>query len=130
MIISHEHKLVFIEIHLTASWAIHNELCQNYGGESILHKHATYAEFRRHATNEELDYFVFATVRNPLDKIVSTYHKLKNNFKEVYSNAGSLPQGVVDYSDVNKYQYVKSYRVDFESYFRRFYKIAYSDMID
>jgi hypothetical protein len=109
MIISHEHKLVFIEIHLTASWAIHNELCQNYRGKPILHKHATYAEFRRHATDEELDYFVFATVRNPLDKIVSTYHKLKNDHKEVYSNAGSLPQGIVDYSDLNKYQYIKSY---------------------
>jgi hypothetical protein len=130
MIVSHKHKFLFIEIPLTASWAIHHELCQNFGGQPILHKHATYSEFLNHATDEELDYFVFATVRNPLDKIVSTYYKLKNDQKSVFSNVNSLPQGIVDFSDLNKYQYIKSYGIDFENYFRRFYKMPYSDMID
>ena len=79
MIISHEYKYLFIEIPLTASWAIQLELCQFYGGAPILHKHATYAEFRNIASEEELNYLVFATVRNPLDKIVSRYHKIVND---------------------------------------------------
>lgn len=37
MIISHEHKYLFIEIPLTASWAVRKELCEFYGGEAILH---------------------------------------------------------------------------------------------
>jgi hypothetical protein len=130
MIISHKYKFLFIEIDLTASWAIHHELIQNYEGQSILHKHATYSEFRRQASGEQLTYFVFATVRNPLDKIVSRYFKLKNNQKEAFSDANSLPQGIIDYSDLNKYQYVRSFGIDFENYFRKYYKIPYSDMID
>jgi hypothetical protein len=45
MIVSHQYKCLFMEIPLTASWAISQELCRYYGGASILHKHATYVEF-------------------------------------------------------------------------------------
>lgn len=130
MIISHKCKYLFIEIPLTASWTIHHELCQNYNGQPILHKHATYSEFRQHATDEELSYFVFATVRNPLDKIVSTYFKLKEDQKGLFSNDDSLSQGIIDYSDRKKYQYIKSHDIDFENYFRKYHKIPYSDMIN
>lgn len=130
MIVSHKHKYLFIEIDLTASWAIHNELIQNYDGKPILHKHATYHDFRRHASTEELKYFVFATVRNPLDKIVSRYFKLKNNHKEVFSSSNSLSRGIVDYSDLKKYQYVRKAGDRFENFFKTFYRRPYSDMID
>lgn len=130
MIISHKYKYLFIEIDLTASWAIHGELIKNYNGRSILHKHATYYEFQRQASREELSYFVFATVRNPLDKIVSRYYKLKNDHREVFSSTDSLPQGIVDYSDLKKYQYIKDSGGSFNDYFQRFYKRPYSDMID
>ena len=73
MIISYKHRLLFIEVPLTASWAIHHELCNNYEGKPILHKHVTYSEFKWYASREELGYFAFAVVRNPLDKIVSRY---------------------------------------------------------
>lgn len=45
MIISHKYRLLFIEVPLTASWAIHHELCNNYEGKPILHKHATYSDY-------------------------------------------------------------------------------------
>ena len=63
MVIGREHRYVFVEIPLTGSWAIHNELVENYGGQAILHKHATYEEFARQASADELAYFAFATVR-------------------------------------------------------------------
>jgi hypothetical protein len=130
LIISHKYKYLFIEIPLTASWAIHHELCHHYDGQPILHKHATYSEFRHHATFEELSYFVFATVRNPLDKIVSIYFKLKNDQKGIFSDSKSLSQGIIDYSDQKKYQYINNHGADFESFFRKYYKLPYSDMIN
>lgn len=130
MIISHNHKYLFIEIPLTASWSIHHELRQYYDGQPILHKHATYSEFRSQATKEELGYFVFATVRNPLDKIVSTYFKMKNNQKDIFSTGNSLQQLVIDYSDLKKYEYIQKHGSEFEDYFRKFHKKPYSDMID
>lgn len=130
MIISHEYKYLFIEIPLTASWAIHHELCHYYGGVPILHKHATYAEFRKIANDLELNYLVFATVRNPLDKIVSRYHKIRNDQRGVFSNVESIDQLVVDFSDIKKYRYINENRVDFENYFQKYYKRPYSDMIN
>jgi len=47
MIVSHRHRYLFIEIPLTGSWAIHRELREHYGGSPILHKHASYPEYRR-----------------------------------------------------------------------------------
>jgi hypothetical protein len=130
LIISHKHRYLFIEIPLTASWAIHRELRIHYDGQPILHKHATYHEFRQQASPDELKYFVFATVRNPLDKILSTYFKIKNNQEQVFSKDNSLQEMVIDYSDLNKYQYVKEECASFEDYFKKFYRIPYSDMID
>jgi hypothetical protein len=130
MIISHQYKYLFIEIPLTASWAISQELCQHYGGASILHKHATYAEFRRIAAPEELTYFVFATVRNPLDTIVSRYMKFTSDHKGTFSSPTSVEELVADYSDIQKYIFIKNTHANFGTYFRKYFKIPFSDMID
>jgi hypothetical protein len=130
MIISHQYKYLFIEIPLTASWAIRQELCRYYGGASILHKHATYPEFNRIAAPEEMTYFVFASVRNPLDTIVSRYVKLVNDHKGTFSDPKSVNQLVADYSDVRKYKFIKNMDANFETYFRKYFKIPFSDMVD
>ena len=57
----------------TASTAIAAELCEIYGGEMILHKHASMGEFQSQASNSEKRYFSFAGVRNPLDVAVSRF---------------------------------------------------------
>lgn len=130
MIISHEHKYLFIEIPLTASWAIRNELCEYYQGAPILHKHATYAEFKKIAPVEQQNYFIFATVRNPLDCIVSNYFKLLNDHKGVFSDPRSTEDLVADFSDINRYRIIKENNLDFEKYFLRFFRRPYSDMAD
>ncbi|MBA3404443.1 MAG: hypothetical protein H0U13_07160, partial [Gemmatimonadaceae bacterium] len=69
MIISDRHRYLFVELPRTGSTAIHRELCAMYDGEPILQKHATYGDFLKIATDDQRRYFVFSTVRNPLDDV-------------------------------------------------------------
>lgn len=130
MVISHTHRYLFIEIPLTGSWALRNELCNLYDGTPILHKHATYPEFRRIATPDELKYFVFGTVRNPLDVVVSRYFKLKNDHKGVFSSSDSVNSLEADYSDLLKHQFVQRADVDFVTFFRKYHQRPFGDLID
>lgn len=133
MVISHRYKYLFIEIPLTASWAIHHELCTYYDGQLILHKPASYPEFRRIATDEEKKYFVFASVRNPLDAMVSGFFKYKTDHKRVFSNSEeSLKYQIIDYADVNFYKHIRKSNITFESAFLspKVWERPYSDMIE
>lgn len=131
MIISHVHRYLFIEIPLTGSWAIHRELCDHYDGVPILHKHATYPEFRRSTyAHDARDYFIFATVRNPLDKVVSQYCKLKVDHKEAFSRPDAIETLKADYADLKVYKYLRETDASFAAYFRRYFRLPFSDMID
>jgi hypothetical protein len=130
MIFSKENKYLFIEIPLTASWAIHHELCNYYGGTQILHKHASYAEFKAHYPDHAKDLFVFAAVRNPLDEIVSQYFKLINNHKNAFSNPESANQLLMDYVDYAKFKFVKDPGVTFAEYFRKFHRHPFGGLLD
>ena len=114
MIISHQYQYLFIEIPLTASWAIRHELCEYCGGKPILHKHATYPEFAASATSTELHYFVFAAVRNPLDKVVSRYYKLKTDHKGAFPDPTSADALLTDFSDYAKFEYIRGSRASFQ----------------
>ena len=130
MIISHEYRYVFIECPLTASWAIRHELCKHYGGTPVLHKHASFAEFSQAAAPDELSYFVFATVRNPLDVIVSRYCKIKTDHRNIFSNPERLETLKVDYADLKKHEFIRKSNANFEDYFRKYYKRPFSSLID
>ena len=80
MVISHKHRYVFVQTMKTASTAMANELCENYAGEMILHKHASYDEYLAQANPDEKRYFSFAGVRNPLDVAVSRYELRKSEW--------------------------------------------------
>ncbi len=77
MIISHEHRYVFVELYQTGSTAISAELRENYGGQPILKKHSFYEEFLRVASPDERTYFAFSGIRNPLEVVTSAYQKYK-----------------------------------------------------
>lgn len=66
MIISHEHKFVYISIPRTASKSM-CEWLMNYGGEYVGYRH----EWR--VPPECKDYFVFTVVRNPYERAASGY---------------------------------------------------------
>lgn len=130
MIVSHKHRYLFIEIPLTGSWSIHNELREFYGGEPILHKHASYPEAARLSFLKNEEYFVFATVRNPLDEVISGYHKVKNDHKGVFTDPAALGAGLVEPIDLEKFRFVQDNDADFATYFRRYHKRPFGSMID
>lgn len=130
MIISHKHRYLFIEIPLTASWAIRHELCEYYDGEPVLRKHASFPEFARYASDTEKQYFVFATVRNPLDTAVSQFFKLKTNHKGVYTDPEALQAGQVEQADLEKFSFIQDNDAGFEEYFRRYHRRPFASMID
>ena len=130
MVISHTYRYVFIEIPLTASWAIRHELCKYYEGEPILHKHATYPEFLQAASPQERNYFAFATVRHPLDEAVSRYFKLKTDHSSAFSDPAALEKLQIDESDLPKYRFIQETHADFEAYFSRFHRHPFIGMID
>jgi hypothetical protein len=130
MIISHRYRYIFIEVPLTGSWAIRQELCNYYGGEPILHKHATYEEFLHKATTHEKNYFSFATVRNPLDAAVSQFFKLKTNYKGVFTDSLAIAELLVDQVDLKKFRFIQATNASFEDYFRRYHRRPYQTMMD
>lgn len=133
MIISHEHKYIFIQIPRTASTTIGDELCINYDGKRILDKHSLYFEFEKIANAEEKKYFVFACVRNPLDGVVGQYFKYKSNHMETFTtprywqkNGGN---GWVTNKQLSQYQWLKEQDASFEDFFLKYYQIPYDSWI-
>lgn len=108
MVISHQHCYVFIQTMKTAPTAIAAELCENYDGEMILHKHATLEEFHAQASADEKTYLSFAGVRNPLDVAVSRF-ALRRSGKR---NADPKQQ--------EQTRFIRETGEDFGPYFRKY----------
>jgi len=127
MIISHKHKYLFVELPRTGSTAISKELIDFYYGEGILFKHATYRDFLKVATEEEKQYFVFSCIRNPLDRTVSLFYKLKH-LKGQYANKdyrkGRSLSSLYFNSRIN---YIQKHKATFSQYFDKFINIPYDD---
>ena len=79
MILSDEHRYLFIELPHTGTTAISRELQEHYGGRPILTKHARYHQFRKIATREQESYFVFSCIRNPAEEAVTRYFRYKTD---------------------------------------------------
>ena len=73
LIISHEHRFVFVQVPQTASTFLGNLFIEKYGGEKILDKHSTYTEFLKVATEDEKTYAIIIGKRNPMNKAATRY---------------------------------------------------------
>ena len=124
MIISDEHRYLFVEQPRTACTAIQAELVAYYGGRQILDKHATYADFLRVATPEQKGYFVFSGLRDPLDERVSIYHKYRHN-RQRYARLIRNEQ--ISEHQREAFEFVEGERADFASYLRRFCRRPYDN---
>lgn len=132
MIISRKYRYLFIELPLTASTAIANELLENYSGEPILYKHANYRTFSKQAHGESLKYFTFIGVRNPMDQAVSHYYKYLNDHKGKYSDPQPRKSGRVKYwlnerGHQKRFKFIKENSATFGEFFLEFYKRPYLD---
>ena len=129
MIISHQHRYLFVELPRTGSTAVRRELRELYDGEPILHKHATYEEFRAIATEDERSYFVFSAIRNPLDDAVSRYFKFSTDHKGRYTDAARRPRHKPILNrilDTSAFRFVRGGRTDFPSFLRRYYPLPFA----
>jgi hypothetical protein len=78
MIISHEHKFVFVQVPQTGSSFIGNYLINHFAGKSVLDKHSVYTEFLDTATQKEQSYWSIVGKRNPLDRATTRFARHLN----------------------------------------------------
>lgn len=127
MIISHKNRYVFVEIPHTGSHSIAAELIQFYGGERILRKHANLTQFEAQASRDERAYFVFGTVRNPLDTAFTDYSKLQSDHRGQFTKPAMLMRngGHVTEQHLLEFEFVNSQNGDFASFMRKFRNRTY-----
>jgi hypothetical protein len=129
MIISHQHRYLFVELPHTASTAISKELRQHYDGQAILRKHAYYHEFLRIASEDERSYFVFSGIRNPLDETVSLYFKFRTDHMAFYTNPKHQKSqgGHVTEAHLEKFRFISQEEGGFFEYLHRFHRLPYDN---
>jgi hypothetical protein len=129
MIISHQHRYVFVEVPHTASHSIAEQLIAHYAGRPILRKHANLTQFLRTATADEAKYFKFATVRHPLDAIATDYFKLAGNHKGQFTNPAALIErgGHVTKQHLREFNFIKDTGASFPAFFGAFRNKLYNN---
>lgn len=127
MIVSEEHRYAFVQLPHTGCTAVGHELVEYYGGSPILEKHASYRAFRRWAGSTADEYFVFATVRNPMDEVVSVYHKFRNDHKGHYSNPANWKKngGWLSNRGLRQFLFIRDNNASFQDYFKKFFVLPY-----
>lgn len=127
MVISHVHRYVYVEVPRTGSSAVARELRENYAGEQILRKHATYRDFLRQATDDEKTYFTFSGVRNPLDVAVTRYVHLKGNAKDHFTDTHhvTIRNSLASRLERRIYRWVQEKDADFTAFLRRWYLLPW-----
>lgn len=131
MIISHKYKYIFVQLPRSASTSIGRELCEQYDGHKIkiLPKHSLYSRFLRIANAEEKNYFVFSSIRNPLDVVVSIYTQFKDDNWGVYNDPRKWRKNggwVSDYQ-LRQFNFVNNNKADFPTFFKKYYKLTYEN---
>ena len=130
MIVSDEHRYVFVELPRTGCTAIARELKAYYGGESVLAKHSTYFDFLVQADERRRGYFVFGGIRNPLDDAVSRYFKSVTDHKGRRSGQVRRPQNkqlLPRLANRLLHRHVSDSPPDFATFFRRAYRLPYDN---
>ena len=130
MIISHKYKFLFIGLPFSASSAITKELNLQYEGKPYLQKHSLYHEFQKKATKEELKYFVFAVLRNPMEIATTIYSKMKSNSKGNFTNPELYKEngGHITKEQRKRFDFIHKNNATFGEYFLNFYTRPYDNL--
>ena len=73
LIISSEHRIVFVQVPQTASMFLGNFFTEQFEGKQVLDKHSTYTEFLEVAAEDENTYRTIIGKRNPINKAATRY---------------------------------------------------------
>ena len=125
MIINDQYKFCFFAIPRTASKAVSKALIDSFNSRVHLRMHATYAEFEAQASREEKNYFRFTTVRNPIDSIVSSYFKKKNDHNGRFSRGTFRKGQPIAPKAMEQYRFIKDNDASFSEFFRVFHTEPY-----
>jgi len=130
VVISHQHKFVFIEHPWTGTTSISRVLIDSYGGKKILFRHASYFDFLKIATKKEKNYFVFSSIRNPLDIIVSNYFKYKTDHGGRYSGLQKSRNfdHYLYFHRLKRFEFVKNSK-NFSEYFLKYCKFPFNSWV-
>jgi hypothetical protein len=129
MIISDKYKYLFIEFPQTGCSAVGRELMEQYEGQRILFKHAQLHEFMKSATKEQRQYFIFSTIRNPMDVVVSKYFKYLSdheNYAEKKVKHGRLRRLIMPKYEEGRRDFILNNKASFEDFFLKYYTLPYS----
>ncbi|UCG25568.1 MAG: hypothetical protein JSW55_06155 [Chloroflexota bacterium] len=129
MIISHKFKYVFVALPRTGTTAVEKELKELYDGQPILKKHSTYHSFLQVASEEEKEYFVLSSIRNPMDDAVSRFFKIKSNHSFRHTRPKSIKRrkGAVERYEDLLFRYVQQSGADFPTFFKLAYRFPYDN---
>ncbi len=129
MIISDRYKYLFIQNEGTGSSSLGEELKGFYDGRDVLWKHAQLSDFEKTATPEQKKYFVIAGVRNPLDRMVTIYlrmkiesfQKLENDIRQAQAAGASFKADNLT-KQIEKRRFIQERKLTFSEYFNLFLK--------
>ena len=130
MIISHKYKFLFIGLPFSASSAISKELNLQYEGAPYLRKHSLYYEFESTASKEEIEYFVFAVLRNPMDIAITVFEKMKENAKGNFTNPSLFSEngGHITKKHRERFNFIHKNNASFQQYFLKFFTKPYDNL--
>lgn len=126
MMICAKHRTLFFAVPRTASKAISRAMTQHLGAIERKPMHMSYVEFMAGATAEQRKYFSFATVRNPLDSVVSAYFKKKMDHNGRFSRGTFKSGRPIAAKALEEYRFIVEHDADFATYFAKFYQADYS----
>ena len=142
MIVSQEHRFVFVQIPHTASTGIARYLVDHYGGQRVLAKHSTLDQFLALAPRDWHGYYKFGAIRHPLDDVLSMYAKLRNNHIGLYAEGVQetpvysikRPGEVIanirrGQEGTRRSREIREQELGFDGYFNRFLKIPYLSLV-
>jgi len=131
MIISDKYRYIFVGLPFSASTAISKHLSENYEGKPLLRKHSLYFEVKKKLSKKQIDYLVFAVIRNPMEIVVTTYEKLKQNPNNMYENKSFFKEngGHINKLQRKKYNYIKQNQASFQEFFLKFYNKPYDNLV-
>jgi len=116
MLISHKHKFISIDVPKTGTTSINSALHDVLGANDftlkmsrdIKMRHATYEQCMEKFPGFE-NYFVFAFVRNPWDRIISYWFWAKYNAKDLRIDKNLSLKDFLQKTPQNQYSYIKGF---------------------
>lgn len=122
MIINHQYQFCFFAIPRTASKAVSAVLKEKFDSDEILKMHTSYEEFMNQASKAEQQYFTFTIIRNPLDSIVSAYHKIKSDHNKRFSRGAYKDGRPIAKRAIEAYRFIAERDASFADYFAVFHQ--------